>query len=142
MTEITFHTQVGDVPGYVCRLLRKAWRRGARVVVCAPSPLLRQLDSALWTFEPLEFVPHLVLPARGEIAPRLRATPIWLIAPGQDGPTHEVLVNLAEAPAPGYESYERLIEIVGRDDLSAQAGRRRWRHYTERGYRIGHHVVQ
>lgn len=144
MTEVSFHTGVPDVLGYTCRLLRKAARKGARVAVCADPELLQQLDRALWTFDPLDFTPHVRLAAGAAAAPRLAATPIWLIEPAGDAPlaaspVHEVLVNLGPAPVPGFESFERVLEIVGQTSAQADAGRQRWRHYAERGYHIEHH---
>ena len=51
MTEVEFHTGVADPLGFACRLLRKAYRRGARVLVTAPPERLAQLDRLLWTFD-------------------------------------------------------------------------------------------
>jgi hypothetical protein len=38
MTEVEFHTGVDEPLGFACRLLRKAYRKGSRVLVTAPSP--------------------------------------------------------------------------------------------------------
>lgn len=141
MTEVSFHTGVPDVLAYACRLLRKAQRKGSKVVACAPEPLLGELDRALWTCGEFEFVPHLRLAPGAGVPAHLLPTPIWLVEPGVEGPTHEVLVNLGPDPAPGFEAYARVIEIVGRDEAGARAGRVRWRHYSERGYPITHHRV-
>ena len=76
MTEVEFHTGVADAVSFTCRLLRKAYRAGARVLVTAPADMLAELDRALWTFEPHEFVPHVRMPGAAEaLASR---TPIWL----------------------------------------------------------------
>ena len=58
MTEVAFHFNAPDRMAYVCRLLRKAVASGARVVVTGMPEALRQLDTALWTFSPVDFVPH------------------------------------------------------------------------------------
>ena len=58
MTEVAFHFNAPDRLAYACRLLRKAVGSGARVVVTGEGGLLRELDTTLWTFAPLEFVPH------------------------------------------------------------------------------------
>ena len=149
MTEISFHTGVPDVLGYACRLLRKAAKKGARVVVCADAALLQQLDRALWTFDPTDFTPHRRLAAGTPAPARFAATPVWLLATDaadadalQSSPVHEVLVNLGADAVPGFESFERVLEIVGRDAEAVSAGRRRWRHYTERGYAIEHHEAR
>jgi DNA polymerase-3 subunit chi len=133
LTQIEFHTGVGDKLHYTCRLLRKAALRGAQVVVHADAAQARELDGTLWVFDPLAFVPH----ARaGAKAPA--ETPIWIVEQLADAPHHQVLLNLSPAVAAGFETFERLIELVGADDEDKQAGRRRWRHYQERGYAVVH----
>jgi DNA polymerase-3 subunit chi len=139
MTEINFHHGVADPLGYACRLLAKAYARGARVVVTGPPPLLERLDQALWTFEALEFVPHARLRRGAEPGARLAETPIWLLDSALEAPHHEVLLNLGDEVTAGFERFERLFEIVGQDDASRQAGRERLRHYRGRGYEIKLH---
>lgn len=139
MTEISFHTHVPDVLDYACRLLRKAYRQGARLAVVGEPGLLAQLDRALWVSDPQDFLPHLRVAAGDTVAETMRETPVWLLEPGATPPAHEVMVNLGTAPVTGYESFARLIEVVGVDDEAARQGRLRWRHYSERGYAITHH---
>ena len=141
MTEVAFHFNVPDRIEYACRLLRKAVRKGARVTVGGPPADLARLDRALWTFDPLEFVPH-VMPRPGEeLAPRLRTTPVWLVADLARAGHHDVLVNLFDEPPPGFESFARVIEIVSADEHDRQAARQRWKHYAARGYAIEKHEV-
>ena len=141
MTEVSFHFNVPHPLGYACRLLRKATRQGAKIVVTAPAATLAALDSALWTFEPLDFVPHL-MPSRGAAVPeRLHATPIWLLERVADAIHHDVLLNLGPDALEGFESFARVIEIVPSDDDSRAAGRIRWKHYASRGYDIKRHEV-
>lgn len=144
MTEVNFHTHVPHLLGYTCRLLRKASRHGARVVVTAPPATLAALDTALWTFDPIEFVPHLLHAPGTAIAERLRATPVWLVQHAADAlhaSDHDVLVNLGPAAPEGFESFAKVFEIVASDDDAAAAGRLRWKHYASRGYAINHHEV-
>ncbi len=142
MTEVNFHHGAADPLGYACRLLLKAYQRGARAAVTGSSELLAELDVALWTFEPLAFVPHARLRAGEQPADRLATTPVWLLERAVDAPHHEVLVNLGPDIAPGFESFERLFEIVGRDEPARRAGRQRWRHLESRGYAIQPHEVR
>ena len=137
MTEVQFHFNVPDRLVYACRLLRKALRSGSSgVAVSAPAATLVRLDRTLWTFEPGEFIPHIVV--RGSEAPpaRLQRTPIWLVEQAQQAAHHPVLVHLGDEPADGFESFRRLIEIVSGDPDEREAGRRRWKHYAARGYEI------
>ncbi len=142
MTEVSFHFNVPDRSAYACRLLRKALRQGAKVVVCAPSAALTQLDRLLWTFQPLEFIPHVIEKTGQPIAKRLQITPIWLTQRIEDAPHQEVLLNVGHAEiVSGFESFARVIELVTQDAEERQAARVRWKHYAERGYTITRHDV-
>lgn len=136
--QVEFHTGVADPVHFACRLLRKAYRSGARVLVTAPAAELAALDEALWTFEAQEFVPHVRLPGpAAALAPR---TPVWLAgAPPEGAPP--VLVNLGAEPPAQPGSFTRVIEIVGTDPAQRQAGRARWRHYEGWGVAPLHHVA-
>jgi DNA polymerase-3 subunit chi len=139
VTEVEFHTGVADPLGFACRLLRKAYRAGARVQVTAPAQTLAALDRQLWTFEEREFVPHARLPgARAALAAR---TPIWLVAEAGLPGAPPLLVNLgADAPAETL-ALDRLIEIVSDDADDTERGRQRWRAYKARGLAIRHHTA-
>ncbi len=141
MTEVSFHLNVPDPQGYACRLLRKATRQGARVTVTGESAVLAGLDRALWSFDPIEFLPHVLL-RRGEAAAeRLRATPVCLAEDLSGAFHHDVLVNLGGEASPGFESFARVIEIVSTDAQDRAAARLRWKHYAARGYAIELHEV-
>lgn len=137
MTEVEFHTGVADSVGFTCRLLRKACRQGARVLVTAPEATLRELDRQLWTFEEREFVPHVRMPgAPAAVAAR---TPIWLAGDATASGAPGVVVNLgAEAPA-DLAAVRRLIEVVSDDPEDAARGRGRWRAYKAAGLEVRHH---
>jgi DNA polymerase III subunit chi len=139
MPEVAFHTGVPDKLGYACRLLRKAWRQQARVTVTGDSGLLARLDSALWTFDPQEFIPHARLRAGQAPSEALAPTPIWLADAGALPPAADVLVNLGPDDAPEADRFARVIELVGADDADRQAARRRWRAYEARGLAVTHH---
>lgn len=136
MTEIAFHFNAADKLAYTCRLLRKAVTSGARVVVTAEPSALQKLDVALWTFSALDFLPH--CPANA--APGMLAcSPIVLTEAPTGAPHQQVLVNLSDDVPEGFERFERLIEVVSRDDADRHAARHRWKHYADRGYAIVRH---
>jgi len=140
LTEITFHFNVADRMEYACRLLRKANRQGAQVIVTGPAPTLAHLDRVLWTFDPIEFLPHVMLRPGQPVPMRLSATTLWLLEDASEAPCHEVLVNLGQDAAPaGFESFTRVIEIVSSDETERAAARERWKHYAARGYLIEQH---
>lgn len=140
MTGVEFHFNAPDRLGYACRLLRKALSAGAKVVVTGEPGLLRELDVALWTFAPLEFVPHCYGPGCG---PAVQArTPIVLADEPRSAPHQQVLVNLGGPVPDGFERFERLIEVVTQDGDDRQQARQRWKHYADRGYAILKHDLQ
>jgi len=140
MPQVEFHSGVAAPLHFACRLLRKAYRQGAKVVVTAPASTLQALDRELWTFEPQEFVPHLRLKPGQLLDAALRLTPIWLCEDAPPNPCPKVLVNLGAEPPGGGESFERIIEIVSTEGEDRQRARTRWRAYEARGWAIKHHA--
>ena len=139
--KVEFHSGVGEPLAHACRLLRKAHAAGARVVVCGPAPLLDQLDEALWTFDALSFVPHVRLRAGARPSSPQRRTPLWLVDEIDAVDPRDVLLNLGAEMVDGWESFARVIEIVGADTPSSTAARQRWRRYAQRpGVEMVHHA--
>ena len=142
MTEVAFHSGVADKLGYTCRLLRKAWRVGSRVMVTGSVQQLARLDVLLWAFERDEFIPHVRLRAGQAVTPLLARTPIWLVdepAGFSVGPfsaaaaAPDVLVNLGPGMAPGIEAFARVIEVVADTPDELASGRQRWRAHLADG---------
>jgi DNA polymerase-3 subunit chi len=137
MTEVAFHFNAPDKLGYACRLLRKAVATGAKVVVTGEPQQLRALDVDLWTFSPLEFVPHCYVSASP--AAVVGASPVVLADSTEGVPHRQVLVNLGGDVPAGFEGFERLIEVVTQEDDDRRLARGRWKHYADRGYAITRH---
>ena len=145
MTQLVFHVNVSDPLGYACRLLRKAYRVGARVAVLAEPQDLRTLDRLLWTFEPTEFVPHALISADRSAAahdgPEGEA-PIWLLEALRVIPPMPCSVlNLSAQIVERPERFDRVIEVVSADEAALQAARQRWKHYASAGFTPEKHEV-
>lgn len=139
MTEVEFHTGVGDKLGFACRLLRKAWRKGVRVAVSGPVPLLAAIDRALWVDDERDFIPHLRLAPGAALPASAMRTPIWLIDGAVPDGAPGVRINLG-APVPvDLERCTRIIEVLSTEAEDAQQGRQRWRDYKARGLHVVHH---
>ena len=145
MTQVAFHLGVTDKALYTCRLVRKASRQGLRVRVVAGDAELSALDSALWTFEPLEFLPHLRLKPGDQPTRSWAHTPIWLTQWQTDWPevlpTPQVIINLDMSGQPEEQGAQRIIELVSADPEEKEVARQRWRHYKSRGWECQHHEV-
>ncbi|MDE2147011.1 MAG: DNA polymerase III subunit chi [Burkholderiales bacterium] len=138
-TAVEFHTGVEDCAVYACRLLRKACRSGAKLLLTAPPALLAAVDRGLWVQDERDFLPHLRWPAAD--AGLLARTPIWLAEQSDAVPAAPpLLVNVgAEAPSQP-AAFQRLIEIVGTDPDEIERGRARWRAYRAADLPVIHHV--
>jgi DNA polymerase III subunit chi len=141
LSEVEFHTGVDEPIDFVCRLLRKAVRSGARVWVTAPAAGLADLDRSLWTFEERDFLPHVRMPgAQAAVAQR---TPLWLSTDCSGtslvSGAPRLLVNLGAQAPTDLSQLDRLIEVVSADADEAQSGRDRWRAYKAAGLKVVHH---
>lgn len=140
MSEVIFYVNAADKRAHACRLLRKAYLQGARVLVMARGAQEADaLDAALWTLGGHEFIPH------GKLtdAPALQAHSPILI--GHDWPAaitmprDTVLLNLSEAFLPGFEQFLRVIELVSQDLPDRERARERWKQYRSVGVEPVHH---
>lgn len=134
MTRIDFHSNVGDSLLYACRLIRKAYQAGQPTIVLAEPERLRAFDEQLWTFSPLDFVPHCMAGT-----PLAGKTPIVLTSNLDDVPHYQVLLNLGEAVPAQFARFERLLEVVGNAHNELAAGRERYRFYRDRGYALNNY---
>lgn len=141
MTEIDFHFNVPDKLTYGCRLLRKAYVSGAKVVVTAEAENLELLDHLLWTFSPTEFIPHCKESAAELIDETAAQSPIILAESPKNAPHSGVLVNFGAAVPQAFERFERLIELVTDAESDRLLARQRWKHYADRGYSLKRHDV-
>lgn len=143
MSTVEFHYGMGDKLAYACRLLRKAYKAGARVVVTGDAASLRTLDKQLWVFDEQEFLPHVLATPQQPVPPRQNDTPIWLTtdpaaAPGERG----VLVNIGQEMPAGMARFARLFDIVSDAPDDRQLGRQRWKAYEAMGWQMQPHEVK
>ena len=135
MTSIDFYFNAEDRLQVACRLAGKAAKQNQRLLIYAPeAETAARIDKMLWTWPATGFVPHCAAHA-----PLAAETPV-LIGSGEEAPEGcGLLLNLGAACPPHFERFERLLELVGREEQEKNAGRERYRYYRERGYRITNH---
>lgn len=135
MTRVDFHFNAADRLDHCCRLVRKIFRAGQKVVIYDDNGAnLAKLDHALWTFSALDFIPHVMAGSKDAAD-----TPVLLASERADFAHHDVLVNLSSEPPEFFSRFERLIEVISTDDDQRAQARGRWRFYKERGYLIETH---
>jgi DNA polymerase-3 subunit chi len=131
---IDFHFNVEDRLQYACRVVRKARAADKSVLAYAREPArLARFDSALWIFSALDFVPHVYVDS-----PLAARTPVVLTLDATlASPQRDVFLNLDDDVPPGFAElmarFERLIEVVSRDDADRQRARERFRCYRAAG---------
>jgi DNA polymerase-3 subunit chi len=136
---VDFHFNVEHRLQYACRVVRRARAADCRVLLFSrDADRLARMDTALWTFSALDFVPHVSIdsPLAGRTPVLLAGSLATPLAGG--GPARPVLVNLDDDLPPELSSlsgrFERLIEIVSCDDEDRRRARERFRQYREAGF--------
>ncbi len=135
MMRIDFHSNVPDKLNYTCRLIRKARAANCQVVVFDSNRAqLDALNSALWTFSEIDFLPHVM-------QDDALATHTPVILTDDDTailPHHQLLINLTATTPSHFDQFERMIEIIATDDAATTAGRERYRFYQQQGHTLSH----
>jgi DNA polymerase-3 subunit chi len=138
MTRIDFHTNIPDKLAYACRLTRKAFGARGQVALLADSAeQAAQLNTALWTFSDVDFLPHVL--ADDALAAQ---TPI--IVTDDDAaelPHYDMLVNLTRRRPANVDRFQRVFEIISGDEDDAAAGRKRYADYKRESYPLTHFVA-
>lgn len=135
MTAIDFYVNATERERIACRLAAKSLAQGRRMLVLAPDPeLARRLDRLMWTWPATGFVPHCMVSD-----PLAAQTPVLIAAAPEAAPSCSVLLNLGSECPPGFERYERVLEIVSGDAEDRRLARLRYGWYRDRGYAIRTH---
>ncbi|MFD4839367.1 DNA polymerase III subunit chi [Achromobacter sp. NPDC058515] len=139
MTRIDFAFGAPDRLRMACQVVRKRFLAGQRLVVyCKDGARLAAFDRMLWAFDDTAFVPHVL--ANDPLA---SDTPVVLTAgdprqaaqaASQGDQPQPWLLNLDDDCPPGFDAFERLLEIVSDDPQDKQAARQRWRVYQTAGH--------
>ena len=138
MTEITFYTFADDPFDVARRVAAKAYGQGRQVMLYAPDAgVADAIDRLLWTTPALGFVPH----CRDTDA-LAGETPVLIGANVDALHSADVMINLHHAQPDAFARFERLVEIIGTDDASREAGRARYRFYQARGYALTTHDLR
>lgn len=137
MTSIDFYHGANDKLQTACRLIGEFCAQKRRVLVYAPTEALAaQIDRLLWCQPATGFTPHCPLDA-----PLAAETPVVVGATLDDDAHHDVLVNLDGELPQGFSRFERLIEIVGKDEADRAPARERYKFYRDRGYPLQAHQL-
>jgi DNA polymerase-3 subunit chi len=120
------------------KLARKAYVKKHRLMIFTrDAHTLATLDRMMWVSPPTGFLPHCNAAHKlaSETAIVLSAEANLDSAPM---PHHDILMNLDHERPAHFSRFERVLEIVSRDDADDRAhARERLKFYRDRGYAIG-----
>ena len=129
MTEVFFYHGATDQVAAACALLGGAYAQKKPMLVYTPDgELANNLDRQLWMQTALSFVPH----CRAD-SPLANETPVLLTDNLEQPAQTERLMNLGHATPPGFERFQRLIEVVGQAEEDRHAARTRVKFYKDKG---------
>jgi len=135
VTSIDFYHGADDKLQAACRLIVEHYAQGRKVMVYAPAEsVAAQIDRQLWIQPATGFLPHCRL---GAVL--AEETPVVIGSTLENATHHDVLVNLDGELPPSFSRFERLVEIVGRDEADRVPARERFKFYRDRGYAIATH---
>ncbi|WP_320837601.1 DNA polymerase III subunit chi [Zhongshania sp.] len=119
---------------YACRLAEKAYRSGHEVYIhCEDSAAADTLNQQLWGFRDESFIPHSCHPGDNN--------PVLVGCGDYAGDHCDVLINTAQETPTFFSRFQRLAEIVSKDEASLQASRQRYSFYKNRGYPLHSHTI-
>jgi DNA polymerase-3 subunit chi len=138
MTRIDFHTNIPDKLSYACRLARKAYAAGGKLVLLTEDAAqAAKLNDALWSLSETDFLPHVMA---GD--PLAAQTPIIVTDSDEaELPHGDMLVNLTRRAPANVDRFNRVFEIISSDEDDAAAGRKRYVAYKQQSYPLTHFVA-
>lgn len=132
MTRIDFYLNAENKLRSACLLSHKAMQNGVRTLISFPDePQLLAFDQLLWRYPAAGFVPH----CRSD-DPLASRTPVLLHRGELPLPEHALLITLHPEVVPFFSRFERVIELVAREETDKALARERYRFYRERGYAL------
>ena len=107
-----------------CRLCRKLFKGSARIwLYCADPDLQKELDEALWHFDPSSFIPHGIEQPSAPIciSARLPEQSDWIV------------FNFNNQALEQIDKFSHIIEIIENNELAKQQGREKFKQYRRFG---------
>jgi DNA polymerase-3 subunit chi len=132
VTEVAFYTNVSDATNLVGRLILKAQKLGRKLHVSGLDEThCKSVTEDLHRLEPTSFFGI----ASSTHLEKHDLTSV-VISHVSDYSHHDIIINLTTKVPDRFSTFQRIIEIVSKDDEQIRAARERYRWYKNRGYSI------
>ena len=123
---------------FVCQLVEKAMQGGYDVYIHAASrDEAETLDTLLWTFRDISFLPHAAIDA----AEDLEGYPVIIGWAGETPPARRVFINLSGTAPADVAGCERIVEVVPSDPDARRQARARYKDYRDKGLELHSHNI-
>ncbi len=130
-----------------CKEAVRAWREGRHVGLHTDSmEQARRMDTLLWTFSELDFLPHRLAPPQGRVSrlsqeqSQVESSPPQsreaFISWGDQTPPCDLLFNLAPYLPVLETPQAKVVEIVPGKEPERSRARKHWQRYKEQGLQL------
>jgi len=133
--QVTFYELIAtSLEKTLPKILEKVYEGGLRAVVHIESEeRLKSIDSAMWTYTTLGFLPH---GSNADPKEFHKHQPIWLTI-SNDNPIDATVLVITTQEYAKDDSYQRILDIYDGNDLSAvQSAKERMAKYQEANHEI------
>lgn len=121
---------------YSCKLARGFCQQQQRVLIkTADKTMSQAIDEALWTYDPLSFIPHAISCDNDN-----DEQAILISHRGEESGLFDVQINLSNTAANAEQS-PRIIEILNQQETRKQAGREHYKYYRQMQCELKHHEL-
>ena len=122
---------------FICRLVEKIYKKQHKIFIYVASmDDAEHLNTALWTFRDVSFVPHVIY----ETDPKADA-PIQIGYTNPPADADDILINLtAEVPA-FFNNFKRVLEIVPSDPELKKISRIKYKQYQQNDCELVMHNI-
>lgn len=135
MPQVTFYELIAtSLEKTLPKILEKVYENGLKAVVrCESDERLKSIDSTMWTYTTLGFLPHGSASDPKEFQPY---QPIWLTT-GINNPIDATVLVITHQDCNNIENYERILDIYdGNDENAIELAKTRADHYKTLGFEI------
>lgn len=154
MTSIDFYIlksdKFSDYLSFIGKLTEKAYSKSHDIFIHTNNEeLMLKLDEVLWSYRENSFLPHYHEkslndelknhPQKEEKKSSKTKTQIMIGCSGNPYDHHDILINLSTEIPNFFSRFNRLSEIVFKNNIALENSRKRYKYYKDRGYPINIH---
>ncbi|PIE00693.1 MAG: DNA polymerase III subunit chi [Thiothrix nivea] len=119
-----------------CKVLEKAQMQALNTYIHLDSAAsCQQLDTLIWTYHDLSFIPHTLAPHRED------GVRVQLGYDHEPMADCDLLINLSNEIPEFFARFVRMAEIIDQEADILHAGRKRYQFYRDRGYNLDYYQL-